>query len=500
LKLRPYQETAVEDLRVVGRTGRRHLILHMPTGGGKTVVAAEVIRSALQNKDKKVLFVAPRRELVYQCVDKLEAMGVEAGIIMAKEMPDISKSVQVATLPTLHARAVRGNKIALPKADLVVWDECHLSIAPTYMHILDVYKASGAFQLGLTATPARGDGRGLGERWDEIVTGSTVAELVKGGSLVPQRYFAPTKPDLAGVKISMGDYQENQLQDAMDKPKLVGDVVSNWIRLGEDRQTVVFASGVRHSIHLRDRFREEGISAEHLDGKTPLDERADILRRVNAGEIKVLCNCFVLTFGWDCPPVSCAVVARPSKSLVLYLQMCGRVLRPYPGTEDALIIDHAGIVAEHGFIDEDFPWSLDGKERLKDRIAANPKRENKAITCPSCSFIFRPAAECPRCGWKPAEKRGDAVDFLDGDLFEIDKKKRQKKTQFTKEEKQSWLSQLIGHAITRGYKPGWASHKYREKFGVWPRGLDDVSRPCSPEVRAWVKSRQIAYAKRRQQT
>lgn len=498
--IRPYQEQAISRVAERGRAGMRRLILHSPCGSGKTIMAAEMIRRVRQDLEKRVLFLAPRRELVSQCVAKLEAIGLRTGIIMAGEIPDQGAEVQVACIPTLHTRGVRLGKIDLPPADFVVHDESHLSLAESHVHLLEHYADQGAFVLGLTATPARGDGKGLGIFWEEIVPGPTVSSLVAEGFLVPQRYYAPAKPDLAGIKIRNGDYAEDQLQDRMDTPKLVGDVVTNWLRIAAGKRTVVFASGVQHSIHLRDQFREAGVVAEHLDGTTPTEERKAILARMASGETTVLCNCFVLTYGWDCPSTECAVIARPTKSLVLYLQMAGRALRPAPGKGEALIIDHAGIVDEHGFLDEEFPWSLDGKEKIRDRIEREKKakKEWKPITCPACSFVFKSSDHCPKCGWRPAERKAEWQDVVDGDLHEVGRKGKRKAGTWTMDEKARFYGELQVIARRKGYNLNWASHKFREKFGVWPNSVRGACEyEPSAETLAWVKSRQIAWAKSR---
>lgn len=492
--LRPYQISAVNDLRASIIAGHRRPLLQAPTGSGKTIVAREITQAAVE-KGSRVLFLAPRRELIFQTAAKLDAVGLPHGVLMAGVNPDPTGRVQVASIPTLYSRCIKRNH-PLPPADLVLVDEAHLAITRSTLAVLDRY--AGRPIVGLTATPARGDGRGLGEVFDDLVFGPSVAALVEGGFLVPQRYYAPYAPDLAGVRIRQGDYEVRGLAERLDNAKLVGDVVTNWLRLASDRQTVVFAINIAHSMHLCERFVEEGVRAEHLDANTPNQERSEILQRTVAGETQVLCNCFLLSYGWDCPPISCAVLARPTKSLVLFMQMVGRVLRPSPGKQDALILDHAGAVGELGFVDEEMPWSLDGKTKLGERLEEARKKEAKEpITCQQCHAVYSRQLVCPECGWKP-ERKGKPVDFLDGDLTEIKRGKRAKKRVYTHEEKRSWFSQLVRIGYERGYKNGWASNKYREKFGVWPTSKPGPAAEVSPEVRSWVKSRQIAWAKRKQ--
>jgi uncharacterized Zn finger protein (UPF0148 family) len=279
-----------------------------------------------------VLFLAPRRELIHQAVKAFQGQGLDAGMIMAGERQTLLLDLQVASFDTLHARAIRSDRMKLPPADLVIVDEAHLSTARTRLDILEAY--GDAIVIGLTATPARGDGKGLGTFYDDIVTGPTISELVDMGYLVPLRYYAPTEPDLSKLKLDKdGDYQEKALGARMDTPQLIGDIVDNWLRLARERRTVVFCVTCDHSRHTAEAFREAGITAEHLDGETPKPERAAILARVSSGETQVLCNVFVASYGLDIPALDCAVLARPTKNIALYLQTVGRIMRTFPGKD-----------------------------------------------------------------------------------------------------------------------------------------------------------------------
>ncbi len=249
-------------------------------------------------------------------------MGVQHGVLMAGERAKASifAPVQVASKDTVFTRSVRLNKTELPKADLLVLDECHRSLSPTWLKLIKAYPK--AFVVGLTATPCRGDGRGLGNVYDDIVIGAKYKDLLADKYLVPCRVYAPSLPDLKGVRSSGGDYNADQLAERMDKPKLIGDVVRTWEKHGAGRQTIVFACGIKHSVHLRNMFRVAGFSAEHVDGSMDSLERDHVIRAFRRGEFDVLCNCAVLTEGFDCPPCSCVVLARPTKKLGLYRQMC----------------------------------------------------------------------------------------------------------------------------------------------------------------------------------
>src|SRR5690606_37606654 len=210
--LRDYQERMILETRAAIASGARAPLLVAPTGSGKTHVAAAMISSAL-DKDRMALFLAPRRELIYQTSERLDRAGISYGVIMAGEPPSLMSRVQVASIPTLYARAIQRERIWLPKADLVLVDEAHIGVGGQSQKILDHYKREGAIVVGLSATPARTDGRGLGELYDALVLGPSVAELMAQEHLVPARYFVGERPDLSGVKIQAGDYHQGQLAE-----------------------------------------------------------------------------------------------------------------------------------------------------------------------------------------------------------------------------------------------------------------------------------------------
>jgi DNA repair protein RadD len=247
--LRAYQTAVVTEIDAAVAAGKRKLLLVAPTGSGKTVIAAAVIQKSLEQR-KRVLFLAHRRELIFQASRKLHAIGCDHGILLPGFPPRLHEPLQVASIATLHARAVRTMKMELPEADLVVLDEAHHARAKTYAKLLDSYPA--AVILDLTATPCRADGLGLGNTFEALIECPPVQELIDAGFLVPTVVYAPSRPDLKGVRVERGDYVESQLAERMDTAKLVGDVVEHWLRLSEHRRTVVFASGVKHSVHIRD--------------------------------------------------------------------------------------------------------------------------------------------------------------------------------------------------------------------------------------------------------
>jgi len=440
MPLRPYQSKAITALRDHVVAGRRSVLLASPTGSGKTLTAAEVMRSAVA-LGSRVLFVVHLRELVDQTVEALASLGHNwIGVMRGDDARvDEFAPVQVASIQTLARRQK-------PRADLVILDEAHRSIADSYAkHVWDAYPE--ATILGLTATPCRGDGRGLGERYQALVVAATYAELIAEGHISRPTVFAPSRePDLSGVRKVAGDYVESELEQAMGQ--LVGDIVGEWKERSLGLRTIVFASGIKHSKSIVDEFRAAGVTAEHLDGETPAADRKAILARLASGETTIVSNCAVLTEGFNCPAVRCAILARPTLSLVLHRQTVGRVLRP--GEVPPVVLDHAGNCSRHGLPTDDLEWSLEGNAKIKTKV------EHRI--CKGC-YAYFPARDtvCPHCGWVAPVVERKLPEVLEGKLVEADAKKLQR---------DFYLAQ-VSLARARGFKPGFATFKYKEKYGNW---------------------------------
>jgi DNA repair protein RadD len=488
-----YQQRVVADVRAAIAAGRRRVLIAAPTGSGKTVIIAEIIARAVA-RQRRVVFLAHRRELITQASRRLHSVGVDHGIVLPGYPMRPNEAVQVASIATLHARAIRTHTIERPAADVVLVDEAHHCRARTYRQILEEYPS--AIVIGLTATPCRSDGRGLGNIFETLIEAPDVAALSAAGYLVQARIYAPSQPDLSGVQVERGDYVERQLAERVDTAQLVGDVVEHWLRLAGRRPTVVFATGVAHSLHLRNEFSRAGVLAEHIDGDTPIEERDAILSGLAAGHVEVVCNAMVLTEGFDCPEMGCLVLARPTRSLGLYRQMVGRVLRPAPGKVDALILDHSGAVFAHGFPDDPITWTLSEDSRAENRAhAARGGPQAPGLTnCPECMAVRYRGHPCSACGWR-ARARGDAVEVVDGTLGLVNRLRRVERVAIPPGDRLRFYAMLLGYAAERGYAPGWAAHKHREKFGGWPSSRFVTPMVPDDAVRAWVRSRQIAYAK-----
>jgi DNA repair protein RadD len=493
-ELRPYQTDVVGEFERTVEAGRKRIMLVAPTGSGKTVIAAEIIKRVVE-RHQNVLVLAHRREIITQTSGKLTDHGIRHGVIQAglENLLRPMESVQVASVQTLWVRAIRSEAMPLPPADLLIIDEGHHCPANTYTKIIAAYP--NAALLGLTATPCRGDGRGLGGIFETLIECPQIPELIEGKYLVRSRVYAPVDPDLRGVKTQAGDYVETQLADRMDRPKLVGDIITHWFKYGERRRTVAFACSVGHSIHIRDEFIRGGVRAEHIDGSTPKDQRDATLARLASGETEVVSNCMILTEGFDCPDIGCIVLARPTKKMGLYRQMIGRGLRPANGKSDVVILDHSGAVFRHGLPEDRVEWTLD-----PDRRATAPEhqkrqgaRESKLIECMQCSTLRVGGKPCPHCGFLP-QRPAKYVAHVDGDLGLVKSGRANGVTY----DRTHWHAMFAYIAAERGYQPGWIAHKFKEKFGTWP-AWGSAPQPIEPtrEVYSWVRSRQIAYAKRR---
>jgi DNA repair protein RadD len=492
LELRPYQRDIVEQVERLS-----HPLIPLPTGGGKTVIAAHIIREATAQR-RYVMFVVHRRELVLQASAKLLNEGVEHAILMGAESSEyLGQRCVVASIQTLYARAFRNKRIERPPADIIFFDEAHHCRARTYWETREAY--SNAKIIGLSATPARGDGRGLGgDLFSDLVKVPTYAELIELGFLVPPIVYAPVVPDLSGVKtLDTGDYSPSELEARMNSNVLVGGIIEHWHKIGENRPTIAFTSGVKHSAHLRDEFRLSGVAAEHIDAKTPLDERKRIIADFRAGRVRVLCNCMIFTEGFDEPSASCLVLARPTRLLAMYRQMAGRVLRPHPGKSDAQILDHSGAVYRHGYPDDEIEWTLEADDlavNQSERARRNADPHHRGLCeCPACGAVRTEGEGCLHCGWKP-ETRPRVLEVQDGDLGRVG---RDRSVNALPDDALQLHRELRYIEAQRNYKSGWAAWQFRRRAGQFPPWAwnNYPTVPPSPATVAWVLAQHRAFAR-----
>ena len=450
IQLRDYQLESIESVRDAIRKGLRRVLLNIPTGGGKTLTSASILRAAVA-KGSRVLFVAHRKELIDQTVRTFARLGItQTGVIRGSDpRRDPEAAIQIASIQTLARRAK-------PRADVVVIDECHRALASTYQeHLFEAYP--DAVILGLTATPCRSDGKPLGKAFQSLILGATYSGLIVAGHIVaPVVYGTPMTPDLANVRTTAGDFNLEDLEDAVNRSALIGNVVDEWKRRSEGRRTVVFAVSVAHSHALCEAFAAAGARAGHIDGTTAEDERAETLAKLERGDLEVVCNVGVLCEGWDLPACKCLVLARPTKSLALYMQMAGRILRPW-GELPPLILDHGGNVDRHGLPHVDREWSLEAS------VKKSPASPSKA--CPACFAYIAPSLPaCPHCGHvfpKAAPAERAELEVVEGVALVL-------RTLDGPDEQLRFFRDLAKQAETRGWKPGAVYMRFREKWGTEP--------------------------------
>lgn len=402
-KLRPYQVMAIDSaLAALSNSGSA--VLQMPTGAGKTRAATEITK----RWDGVVWFICHRQEIERQASTAFTAAGIDHGIVSPRGSPEYDRRVQVVSVATLARRI--GD---LPPPALVIWDECHHVAAKSWSAIRE--QISGAKHLGLTATPERLDGKGLAEWFAELVVGPSTRDLIDDEWLSDFRYFAPSEPDLTGAKLRAGDYRKEDVAKAMNVPVLIGDAIAEYRAKADGKRALVFCAGVEASKALVERFNAEGIPARHIDGTTSTSARDEAVAQLASGEIKVLSNVEVFTEGFDLPAIDAVILLRPTKSLALFLQMVGRVLRRAEGKSEALIFDHAGLWLEPtlGFPDEHRDWQLTGGSGAKAarRRVIGPRR------CPECREVRTGRPPVCDCGYEFPS--GREIGEYDGELREM---------------------------------------------------------------------------------
>lgn len=511
IELREHQKIAVVMLRERIKAGVKRVVLMAPCSFGKTLTAAFMAHSST-GRGRRFMFICDRIELIDQASRAFDAMGIDHGIIQANHpRENQAKPVQIASIQTLAARRRRAERIAkkeaegktigmnesmlslVPKADVYVVDECHTVFQE---HVTLIEQNPDAIFIGLSATPWT---KGLGNLYDDVVMPITVSELIAQGWLIEPVVYGPEGPDLTGVRTVAGEYREDDLEKAVNKPHIVGGIVEHWLKLAAGEPTICFAVNVAHSKAIVEAFQRVGVAAEHIDGyERDPEVRRDKIDRFRRGEITILSSVDILSKGFDYPGARCEIMARPTKSMMLFIQQIGRVMRidPDSGKDRALILDHAGNHARLGFVTDELPTTLDdGKKKRSSATKDKEKPEQLPKPCPSCTFM-KPAGvhKCPECGFEPVKPHG--VVESDGELKQLTKKARAKATM---DDKQAVYSQLIHVRREKGYAPGWAAHAYRELFGVWPRGLSETPRTPEPHVLSWLKARNIRRAKGRQQ-
>lgn len=384
--LRDYQTDLIARTRAAMQQGARRVCIQSPTGSGKTALVAQMLAGAAA-RGKRAWFLVHRKELLDQSVQTfIESADIHTGVVAAGYSASPLAPVQVCSVPSL---AKRLNALAVP--DLIVWDECHHVASATWSTLAQQFP--DAHHIGLTATPIRLDGRGLGAYFDTLIEGPSTAALMAAGWLSRYRFFAPGTVSMQGVHRVAGDFNKKEVASVLGPSTVVGDCVSHYRQHVDGGRALVFAWSLEASKAIADSFRFHGVSAEHIDGESPRQRRHDTLRAFRDGGLSVLCNVDLFGEGLDVPAVDAVFLLRPTASLGLYLQQVGRGLRVSTGKSHVAIFDHVNNWQRHGLPDDSRVWSLDGAQRAK------PASEPMGKRCPQCFGISRPSATvCGLCG------------------------------------------------------------------------------------------------------
>lgn len=492
-ELRPYQVECLDNIRQSIRGGVRRLVVQAATGAGKTKIAAAIVDGAL-SKGNRMAFVVPAIALIDQTVESFWAEGIrDVGVIQASHnLTNWARPVQICSIQTLRARG------AWPEAKTVIFDEVHNLHEAHKEWLSHPYWLNVPF-IGLSATPWT---RGLGKYFDSLLVAATTGELIEQGYLAKFRVFATGHPDLSGVKTVAGDYHEGELSEAMQKGDLTADIVKTWQKKWGKANTLCFGVDKAHAKSIQERFLAAGISCGYQDAETTEDERRANKRKFHSGEYRVVSNIQTLTTGVDWN-VHCLILARPTKSEMLYVQIIGRALRTAAGKAEALILDHSDTTMRLGFVTEIHHDSLDdGTPQAKAKLKAEEKSAGALPKeCKSCGVLKPPRVRiCPNCGQQPKVET-DVIE-RDGELVEVSGGKRQrsksrKASDYSAPERQAFFAELKAYASLKEYKPGWAAFKFKEKFGGWPPDSMKATAPAaavSGTTSSWIRSRNIARA------
>lgn len=486
MELRPHQIKAIEMIRHSLRTGHKRPLLAAPCSFGKTITAAWLMKAAAE-KGRRCVFFCDRVKLLAQTINAMESLGLDFGVMQAQHyQTDHTKPIQIASIQTVARRDRK------PEFDLAIVDECHTAY-DSLTQLMDRYDQVPF--IGLSATPYS---KGLGKIYDDLLVPITTQELLDQGYLCPVDYYGGRSVSTKGIKTKQlktggSDYDPDALAEAIEGDKeLAGDIVRNWQQFGVG-QTIAFSPSIKHSKYLVDLFLDAGISAAHIDGYMDEEERKRLFKAHDDGTIKILSCSRLLNTGYDAPTVRTLIDCFPTRSLIVYQQRAGRIFRTAPGKDKAIYLDHAGNVARHGFAESLVPSMLDDGEqnfREERQIKEREEKEKRVQTCPLCQRQMA-GIRCA-CGYIiPIREQLET----DGTMLQ----KIEKTRNYSMAEKSEWYSSLLRYARVKGYSEGFAAHKYKEKFGVWPRSLNvNPNRPMLPEVEKWLVHKQIKWSKGRE--
>ena len=487
LSLRPHQIEVVDKINLNFDLGIGSQLLCAPTGFGKTEVAISLMQQyAKQNK--RVAMMMDRIVLVNQSSTRLSRYSIPHGVMQADHWRyNPTENIQICSVQTLEKRS------DFPHIDYLIIDECHIM----RMSLVVFIKDNPAIKvIGLTATPFT---KGLGDIYDVVVGAKPTKELIKEGWLTPLKIYIAKEIDMTGAKKVAGEWSQDEV--TARGMKITGDIVTEWKNktneiFGRPVKTVVFCSGVAHGRDLERQFNEQGYNFKSISYMEDGEYKREVIDDFSKPDTNIhgLIATDILTRGFDVPDVLMGVSARPfSKSFSSHVQQMGRVMRPSPGKEFGVWLDHGG-----NYLRFRKDWDQlyeEGVTELESGIEDKAKKEptedeKKEAKCASCGALWIMGSNiCYSCGY---EKPLRGIAIVPGELQELFTDGADKT-----QNNQQFYSELLYYARMRNFKDGWAAHKYKEKFGVFPRGLSANPSPVTQKTVSWIRSRNIAWAKSR---
>lgn len=427
IELREYQRELINNIRRSIRTGNKSIVAVLGCGGGKSVIQAEIARSATA-KGNLVLFLVHRKELCEQITNTFTRQGVDMKICSVSMVQTVSRRID-----------------NIPEPSLIITDEAHHSTANTYRKIYD--KFPDTIRLGFTATPIRLNHGGLGEVYEDLITSVSTKWLIDNHYLAPYKYYSVKLADTSGLHIRSGDYKADEVACLMQNKEIYGETVTQWERLAKGRKTIVYCASVEASRMTADEFSNVGYTSYSLDGTTSENERRDVMEQFRKGQIQILCNCDLFGEGLDVPDCECVVLLRPTQSLTLYIQQSMRSMRYMPD-KTAIIIDHVGNCYLHGLPDDDRKWTLESKIKQENTV--------KIRECPNCYGVYSPTlSKCPYCQYESVKEiRHSDKKTVEIDLVEVQRQSDLKNTRLSDAVLNTW-SEIVDFQKIKGYKFAW---------------------------------------------
>lgn len=419
----------------------------LPCGAGKTALFARMAESS-QAKGKTIWFLVHRRELLNQTIETFDRFDIPR------------KTIHIGMVAT-----VANHLYKYPKPDFIIFDEAHFSAAATWSKIIEAFP--DAFIVGLTATPRRLDGKPLDKIYDDLIVGIGTAELIEQGYLASYKYYAPTVADLSALKKRGSDYDASRAAELLSQRAVFGDVIKHYQQYASGLQAICYCSTVAHSEAMADEFKAAGINAVHFDGNTPTKQRAQIVRDYRDKKIQILCNCDLISCGFDVPDCHCCILLRPTMSTALYIQQSMRAMRPQPG-KTAIILDHVNNYKRHGLPDDEREWTLAGK--LKPPKEYGEDGRLLIQQCPKCYHTYKAAPTCPECGYQSQPTAQEIKNIKEIQLEEV-KRNRQAEAEkavanISEPSECRNYVELAAFAKSKGFRPGWVYWQAKQRGWV----------------------------------